>query len=116
MKLRSARRRPEISIESLLPVFDETGAWAQEVKPLAMTNEDVLASKETRAIVRACIERLPASYREVMILRDIEELDTAEVATMLRISANAVKIRLHRARQALLQLVQHASNEEQCAK
>ena len=116
MKLRSAHRRPEMSIESLLPVFNEEGQWAHEVKPLAITSEDVLVSKETRAVVRSCIERLPASYREVVILRDIEELDTGEVAAMLRISANAVKIRLHRARQALMQLIQNASNEEQLAK
>ncbi len=112
MKLRAAQRRPEIRIESLLPVFDEEGAWAQEVKPLAITSEDGLVSKETRAVVRACIERLPASYREVVILRDIEELDTAEVAAILRISANAVKIRIHRARQALLTLLTEAKKEQ----
>jgi RNA polymerase sigma-70 factor (ECF subfamily) len=112
MKLRSAHRRPEISIESLLPAFDEAGEWAQEVKPLAITSEDILASKETRAVVSACIERLPASYRDVVILRDIEELDTAEVAAMLRISTNAVKIRLHRARQALITLLTEAKKEQ----
>jgi RNA polymerase sigma-70 factor (ECF subfamily) len=112
MKLRSARRRPELRIEALLPVFDEAGEWAHEVKPLAMTSEDVLVSKETRARVSACIARLPASYREVVILRDIEELDTAEVAATLRISANAVKIRLHRARQALITLLTEAEKEQ----
>ncbi len=112
MKLRAAHRRPEVRIESLLPVFDEDGEWAQEVKPLAITVEDVLVSKETCALVRACIERLPASYREVMILRDIEELDTAEVAALLRMSTNAVKIRLHRARQALITLLTEAKKEQ----
>jgi DNA-directed RNA polymerase specialized sigma24 family protein len=42
------------------------------------------------------------------ILRDIEDLDTAETATILEIIENAVKIRLHRARQALMTLIRHA--------
>ncbi len=58
-----------------------------------------------RERVRASIDRLPVTYRTVLLLRDIEELDTEEVAAALGISANAVKIRLHRARQALRELL-----------
>ena len=48
---------------------------------------------------------LPESYREVLVLRDIQELSTAEAAETLGITANAVKIRLHRARLALRSLL-----------
>jgi RNA polymerase sigma-70 factor (ECF subfamily) len=51
--------------------------------------------------VWAGIERLPVNYRHVLLLRDIEEFDTEETAEILDISPNAVKTRLHRARQAL---------------
>ena len=51
--------------------------------------------------MRASIDQLPESYRTVLLLRDIEELDTQETARLLELSPNAVKIRLHRARQAL---------------
>ncbi|NJD19385.1 MAG: sigma-70 family RNA polymerase sigma factor, partial [Gemmatimonadetes bacterium] len=67
--------------------------------------DELLARSETRTTVRACIDRLPLTYRTVLILRDIEELDTAEVAQQLGITPNAVKIRLHRARQALRPLL-----------
>jgi RNA polymerase sigma-70 factor (ECF subfamily) len=60
---------------------------------------------EVRDLVRASIDRLPESYRMVLLLRDIEELATEEVAQILGITANAVKIRLHRARQALRTLL-----------
>jgi RNA polymerase sigma-70 factor (ECF subfamily) len=60
---------------------------------------------ENRALVRSCIDQLPESYRTVLVLRDIEELDTEEAARVLGISGNAVKIRLHRARQALRTLL-----------
>ena len=62
--------------------------------------------RDTREMVRRCIDRLPDVYRSVLILRDIEELDTAAVAEMLVTTPNAVKIRLHRARQALKALIE----------
>jgi RNA polymerase sigma-70 factor, ECF subfamily len=47
------------------------------------------------------VRRLPDAYRTVLLLRDIEELDTDETARMLGVSQAVVKTRLHRARQAL---------------
>jgi RNA polymerase sigma-70 factor (ECF subfamily) len=109
MKLRSASRRPEVSLEPLLPTFDEEGHHTESMDLLSVTAEAALLSKETRTLVRACIEQLPTQYRAVLILRDIEELDTAEVAAMLEVTENAVKICLHRARQALMTLLHKAS-------
>jgi RNA polymerase sigma-70 factor, ECF subfamily len=57
-------------------------------------------------MVRRCIDRLPEAYRSVLVLRDIEELNTAEAAKMLALTPNAAKIRLHRARQALKTLIE----------
>ena len=72
MKLRSANRHPEVSLEPLLPTFAEDGHHTEPVDPLPVTAEAALQSKETRALVRAC------------------------------------KVRLHRARQALMTLIQRA--------
>ena len=58
-----------------------------------------------------CVEQLPDTYRTILVLRDLEELTTDEAASALGISTNAVKVRLHRARQALLTLMSHASTE-----
>jgi len=55
--------------------------------------------------VRRCIDRLPARYRTVILLRDIEEMDTEKTAHSIGSTPNAVKIRLHRARQALRTLL-----------
>ena len=52
------------------------------------------------------IESLPETYRNVLLLRDIEDLDTEETARIMGISAGAVKTRLHRARQALRGLLE----------
>jgi RNA polymerase sigma-70 factor (ECF subfamily) len=61
-----------------------------------------LEQKELRALLRQAIEGLPEIYRNVVLLRDIEEMDVRETATSLGITEGTVKVRLHRAR-ALLQ-------------
>jgi RNA polymerase sigma-70 factor (ECF subfamily) len=59
--------------------------------------------------VRDCIARLPQRYREVLLLRDIEELDTEQTAQRLGTSRSTVKSRLYRARQALRVLLERCS-------
>jgi RNA polymerase sigma-70 factor (ECF subfamily) len=105
MRLRTRKRKPEQAIEDLLPRFDETGHWASELP--APLPDGELERRQTREIVRRCIDRLPESYREIILLRDIEELDGDETAAALGLSAGAVKSRLHRARQALRTLLEH---------
>ncbi len=105
MKLRSRRARPEEPIEPLLPSFHEDGHSTDTYRDWSPSAEELLERAEVRDLVRAAIDRLPESYRTVLVLRDLEELDTAEVAELLGVTGNAVKIRLHRARQALRQLL-----------
>ena len=105
MKLRTRRRKPEESIETLLPKFLEDGHQAQPATEWTERPDTLLEREETRTFVRRSIDRLPDSYRTVLLLRDIEDLDTDETARMLGVSPNVVKTRLHRARQALRTLL-----------
>ena len=105
-QIRSRRRRPELSMDGLLPRFDAAGRWADGAEQSGWSDEHSMHRQETRQMVRRCVDRLPEIYRTALVLRDIEELDTAEVAEMLAISPNATKIRVHRARQALKSLVE----------
>lgn len=63
---------------------------------------EMLERKEVAKLLREAIAGLPAIYRNVVLLRDIEEMDVRETAQALGISESSVKVRLHRAR-ALLQ-------------
>ena len=63
---------------------------------------EALERKELAQLLRKAIDALPENYRNVILLRDIEEMDVRETAGVLGISEGAVKVRLHRAR-ALLQ-------------
>ncbi len=105
MKIRSRKRRPETPIEELLPTFIEDGHQSATPVEWKRTAHEVLESQETRAMVRELIDELPEIYRNVLLLRDIEELDTKETADLLEVTPNAVKIRLHRARLALRTLL-----------
>jgi RNA polymerase sigma-70 factor, ECF subfamily len=105
VQLRSKRRRGEQPIEKLLPRFDHDGEWIDD--PATWTNStEILDRRDSREMVRRCIARLPEKYRSVLMLRDIEELDTDETARSLAITESTVKVRLHRARQALKTLIE----------
>ncbi|HYC89727.1 MAG TPA: sigma-70 family RNA polymerase sigma factor [Thermoanaerobaculia bacterium] len=105
MRLRTQRRRPEEELEALLPRFAEDGHQLEPSEPWCETAETLLEREELCGVVRAAIDELPDTYREVVLLRDIEELSTEETADLLGVTPNAVKIRLHRARQALRTLL-----------
>lgn len=105
MKLRVRGRQPEDSLEDLLPTFAEDGHHVERYTEWSLPADAKILRHETRAHVRAAIEALPDSYRTVLLLRDIEELSTEETAQSLGVNPNTVKIRLHRARQALLKLL-----------
>ena len=106
MKLRTKRRHPEQSIDDLLPTFQSDGHRSDPGSRWTNSAGEISERRETQQLIREKIEGLPESYRNVLILRDIEELDTETVAEMLELSPGAVKVRLHRARQALRTLLE----------
>jgi RNA polymerase sigma-70 factor (ECF subfamily) len=100
-RLRKAGARREDSLEA------ETDEASGDYTPAILTSwrevpSEALERKELGALLRKAIEGLPAIYRNVVLLRDIEEMDVRETAAALGISEGSVKVRLHRAR-ALLQ-------------
>jgi RNA polymerase sigma-70 factor (ECF subfamily) len=112
MRIRARATHPEESIEGLLPSFLEDGHHCRPPGPWPEPADLLVLRAEVRAFVRASIDRLPESYRTVLLLRDIEELDTAETAKLLGISEGAVKVRLHRAHQALRGLLEPCLGRE----
>ena len=106
MKLRTRRRKAEESIDDLLPVFDENDCRIEPAWTVMRPVDELVADRQVRDLVIRRIGDLPEAYRIVLMLRDIEEMDTREVAEVLEISEGAVKVRLHRARAALKKLLE----------
>lgn len=92
------KRTHEVEVE--LPGADAPGL---DEHGLAMTPETLLAQKTERAQVNAAIARLPLAFREVLVLREIEELAYEDIARVMQIPKGTVMSRLSRARRQLLQ-------------
>ena len=100
-RLRKAGSRREDSLDA------ETDEQTGDYTPAILTSwrevpSAALEQKELGAMLRQAIVGPPEIYRNVVLLRDIEEMDVRETAAALGVSEGAVKVRLHRAR-ALLQ-------------
>ena len=100
-RLRKIGSRREDSLDA--EIDDSTGDYT----PAILTSwrevpEEALERKELLVLLRNAIDGLPEIYRNVVLLRDIEEMNVRETAAALGATEGAVKVRLHRAR-ALLQ-------------
>ncbi|MGI9426175.1 MAG: RNA polymerase sigma factor [Hyphomicrobiaceae bacterium] len=101
MKLRTRRRLNESPIDDLLPVFDGNACRIEPPWQEIETPERIVARAQASDLIMNAISELPEDYRIALMLRDIEELSTREVAELLDCTENTVKVRLHRARAAL---------------
>jgi DNA-directed RNA polymerase specialized sigma subunit, sigma24 homolog len=95
----------ERSIEGLLPAFLDDGHAVDPAAIWPNPSDSPLSPRDRAALVRRCIDSLPAPYRAVLLLRDVEGVETRVAARLLAISEGALKVRLHRARQALRALL-----------
>jgi RNA polymerase sigma-70 factor (ECF subfamily) len=100
MDRRSRGRRPAESLETFLPHFDSEGIHASTPEELqvAARADELLDRRVLADQARAGLARLPDLYREAFVLRDLEELPTAEVAAALGVEPATVRQRVHRAR------------------
>jgi RNA polymerase sigma-70 factor (ECF subfamily) len=83
------------------PTAEEEGDAMERYSSLTANPEQQASNSETRRLLEEAVETLPDSYRTVFILRDVEEMSTAETADVLEITEENVKVRLHRARAML---------------
>lgn len=101
MKIRHRGTEPTgmVPLEDFLPQHEEGNQPSLQEWP--EKPEEILLTKEAREKMMEALDQLPADYRAVFILRDIEGFSNAEAGEALGISVAAVKSRLHRARIAL---------------
>jgi RNA polymerase sigma-70 factor (ECF subfamily) len=93
----------ESDLEMLMPTF---GILGQGNQVYSDWDPELYTERSERvAMVHAALDKLPADFKAVVVLRDLEELNTEEVAEILNISEGAVRVRVHRARQALRALI-----------
>ncbi len=72
----------------------------------SMTPEQAVSSRQTGDAIQKALSALPAEYRELIVLKHIEELDYREIADILDVSVGALKVRAHRGREMLKKLLE----------
>ena len=87
--------RPDLSLEALMPEREDLEALAAEREK---DPERSLLRRESAEQLREAIDQLPPEYRLVLVLHDMEELSTEEVAKISGLKPGTVRVRLHRAR------------------
>ena len=98
-KLRCRKnRRRDISWDDVLPLFDEESRHIIPMAHWSSRVNDPAVQKELWLALTAAINDLPADYRTVLVLRDVEGWSSLEIAERLGLHIPAVKIRAYRAR------------------
>lgn len=94
----SRHRRQEVGLEG----DDEGGpCYSQRLCDPSRSPFDRAMDREQRALIEEALGRLNPSFREVVVLRDIEELSYDEIADVLQLALGTVKSRILRGREAL---------------
>ena len=112
-KLRKVKQLAEDSFDDYPSDFDATGECRLESKLSSLaTPETLLAKKKTHQMIEEAFRLIPESHALIVKLRDVEGYDTKEVAEFLGISESNVKVRLHRARNALKKILEPTLKNE----
>jgi RNA polymerase sigma-70 factor (ECF subfamily) len=96
------RRQSIVRMQSLDEPSDEGGTVSPALfRDWREIPSEAVEREEVRTLIKRAVETLPEIYRQVFLLRDVQELDVSETAQALSISISSVKVRLHRARMML---------------
>jgi RNA polymerase sigma-70 factor (ECF subfamily) len=95
MRGNSAHRAKHVSLDELMPNEGEVARLLRDPVPGPESN---LLHSEERDLLRKAVLRIPPQLRIVLVLHDMEELPTEDVAQILNLQPGTVRVRLHRAR------------------
>jgi RNA polymerase sigma-70 factor, ECF subfamily len=112
MRARKHKSRKESSIDELLPQFEDGLHKSQPTKWRKGVTSSPIESIEQRKALFEALDKLPDEFRSVIILKDIEGLESKAIAASLGITDALARQRLHRARLALMKLLEPAMAEE----
>jgi RNA polymerase sigma-70 factor (ECF subfamily) len=96
-----SRRGADKTVSFDQPLDSDDGPMTREPAGLSVAPDDVAGHREFALAIARHMERLPARHREVLVLRNVEDLSYEEIAVALRCSVGTVKSRIARAREAL---------------
>lgn len=105
--IRKRTARGELPLE----LTDEDGEYTVEISDTTYDPVEIYEQSELRQEIRAAIDDLPPSYKEIIVLRDLGGLSYEEIAQELQIEIGTVKSRLSRAREKLRKFLLQSGNK-----
>jgi RNA polymerase sigma-70 factor (ECF subfamily) len=91
-------KRPNTPVDDLVEV-------RQDRSP---SPEELAVSRQAGDLIQEALDALPMEYREVLVLKHVQELEYGEIAEMLGVSIGALKVRAHRGREMLREKLEEA--------
>ncbi|MDB5085088.1 MAG: polymerase sigma factor SigW [Bacilli bacterium] len=104
---RLRKRKADVSLDAEQEDAEGTDLYSR-IASLGLTPEEEALHSETASELEQAIERLPASYRSVILLKYVHDLSLQEIADILQLPVSTIKTRIHRGREALRASLQQA--------
>jgi RNA polymerase sigma-70 factor (ECF subfamily) len=110
------RERRNVPVDDMQPVvdgsrFDSAGNWAVPPEPWADQVDDRLVAEKMADRILAAMSDLPSQQREVVTLRDVQGMSSAEACAVLGISPANQRVLLHRGRSRLREVIESELGE-----
>jgi RNA polymerase sigma-70 factor (ECF subfamily) len=94
------------SLDSVPSEHEDTMPLSERIPDKALPPDARVQSRETKEAVHRALQKLSPDLREAVILRDLQDMDYKEIATVLRVPEGTVKSRINRGRAELARLLQ----------
>lgn len=103
------RRHEQFSLEDPLPTAD--GGMMMDPPSKDPPVDELLEKRDTQSKVKDCINALEADFKEVLVLRDMQDFSYEEISAILKVPTGTVKSRLFRAREAVKDCLKRVMGE-----
>jgi RNA polymerase sigma-70 factor (ECF subfamily) len=104
--IRDRFKKKELNYVSLdTPIETDDSEFYPQPADLTNNPEQIITQKENLRAIQQAIHSLPLKYREVLVLRHLQDLSYIEIANILKLPSGTVKIRLYRAREQLKKIL-----------
>ncbi|GAG51633.1 unnamed protein product, partial [marine sediment metagenome] len=102
-------KKKELNYVSLdAPIGTDDSEFYHQPEDSANNPEQIIAQKENLQAIQQAIYSLPLKYREVIVLRHLQNLSYTEISNILKLPSGTVKIRLYRAREQLRKILAYS--------
>ena len=106
--IRDRFKKKELNYVSLdAPVETDDSEFYSQPADLTNNPEEIVTQKENIQAIQKAIYSLPLKYREIVVLRHLQDLSYIEIANILKLPTGTVKVRLYRAREQLRKILEN---------